>query len=115
MSGARLGAPMMGCSLHATVAEDGPRGEVPVTIMSFDAAPDLVALQSLPSVLDAPVETAEVETTAPGFAELGVPHQLVRALARAEITAPFPIQTATIPDALAGQDVLGRRQTGAGK
>src|SRR3954452_17386726 len=110
MSGARLGAPMMGCSLHATVAEDGPRGEVPFTIMSIDAAPDMVALQSLPSVLDAPAET-----TAPGFAELGLPHQLVRALARAEITAPFPIQTATIPDALAGQDVLGRGQTGSGK
>ena len=78
--------------------------------MSIDAAPDMGALQSLPSVLDAPAET-----TAPGFAELGLPHQLVRALARTEITAPFPIQTATIPDALAGRDVLGRGQTGSGK
>ena len=36
-------------------------------------------------------------------------------MARDGITTPFPIQTATIPDALAGKDVLGRGQTGSGK
>jgi superfamily II DNA/RNA helicase len=36
-------------------------------------------------------------------------------LARAGITEPFPIQSATIPDALAGRDVLGRGRTGSGK
>ncbi len=50
-----------------------------------------------------------------GFAALGLPEALVRRLARDGITAPFPIQTATIPDALAGRDVLGRGQTGSGK
>ena len=50
-----------------------------------------------------------------GFAALGLPAALVERLARDGITAPFPIQTATIPDALAGRDVLGRGQTGSGK
>jgi superfamily II DNA/RNA helicase len=50
-----------------------------------------------------------------GFAALGLPERLVERLARDGITAPFPIQEATIPDALAGRDVLGRGQTGSGK
>ncbi len=50
-----------------------------------------------------------------GFAGLGVPANLVRALSRQDINEPFPIQIATIPDALAGRDVLGRGQTGSGK
>ena len=37
------------------------------------------------------------------------------ALAAAGITAPFPIQSATLPDALDGRDILGRGQTGSGK
>ncbi|NOL42813.1 DEAD/DEAH box helicase [Kribbella sandramycini] len=49
------------------------------------------------------------------FAELGLAPRLVQRLARDGITAPFPIQAATIPDALAGKDVLGRGQTGSGK
>src|SRR4051794_17346006 len=49
------------------------------------------------------------------FAELGLPAPLVRELARGGITAPFAIQTRTLPDALAGRDVLGRAQTGSGK
>ncbi|MDT4986699.1 MAG: hypothetical protein QOI74_793 [Micromonosporaceae bacterium] len=51
----------------------------------------------------------------PGFADLGLPDALVRAVAANGITTPFPIQTATIPDALAGRDLLGRGQTGSGK
>jgi superfamily II DNA/RNA helicase len=49
------------------------------------------------------------------FASLGVPGEIVAALASAGITAPFPIQALTLPDALAGRDVLGRGQTGSGK
>ncbi|ADB30171.1 DEAD/DEAH box helicase domain protein [Kribbella flavida DSM 17836] len=49
------------------------------------------------------------------FSALGLAPRLVQRLARDGITAPFPIQTATIPDALAGKDVLGRGQTGSGK
>ncbi len=51
----------------------------------------------------------------PTFAGLGLPDVLVRALSRTGITTPFAIQAATIPDALAGRDVLGRGQTGSGK
>ncbi len=49
------------------------------------------------------------------FADLGLPHELVSPLRKAGITEPFPIQAATIPDALAGRDVLGRAPTGSGK
>ena len=49
------------------------------------------------------------------FASLGVPAPLEAALATDGITAPFPIQTATLPDTLAGRDVLGRGRTGSGK
>ncbi|RJL36259.1 DEAD/DEAH box helicase [Bailinhaonella thermotolerans] len=50
-----------------------------------------------------------------GFAALGLPKPIVQALARQGITSPFPIQTACVPDVLAGMDVLGRGQTGSGK
>ncbi|WP_238158202.1 DEAD/DEAH box helicase [Kribbella voronezhensis] len=49
------------------------------------------------------------------FDELGVPPGLVKALAAAGILKPFPIQAATLPDSLAGKDVLGRGRTGSGK
>ncbi|WHM32096.1 DEAD/DEAH box helicase [Streptomyces sp. BPPL-273] len=49
------------------------------------------------------------------FAELGLPEGVVRKLAQNGVTTPFPIQAATIPDALAGKDILGRGRTGSGK
>lgn len=49
------------------------------------------------------------------FASLGVPAVLVRALQQGGIDAPFPIQAATLPDTLAGRDVLARGKTGSGK
>jgi superfamily II DNA/RNA helicase len=53
--------------------------------------------------------------TAASFAELGVPAALVDVLDAGGITAPFPVQAATLPDALAGRDILGRARTGSGK
>ena len=49
------------------------------------------------------------------FARLGVPTPLVDVLAGLDITTPTPIQAATLPDSLAGRDVLGRGRTGSGK
>ncbi len=49
------------------------------------------------------------------FAALGVPTALVRSLTDQGITEPFPIQVKTLPDTLAGRDVLGRGRTGSGK
>jgi superfamily II DNA/RNA helicase len=49
------------------------------------------------------------------FIALGVPRGLSAALARRGIVDPFPIQSATITDALAGRDVCGRAPTGSGK
>ena len=54
----------------------------------------------------------EITTT---FAELGIAAPLVNALSKQGILHPFPIQIATLPDALAGHDILGRGQTGSGK
>ena len=53
--------------------------------------------------------------TARTFASLGVPTPLVTALADQGFTDAFPIQTLTLPDSLAGRDVLGRGKTGSGK
>ncbi|MGB7872252.1 MAG: DEAD/DEAH box helicase [Mycobacterium sp.] len=49
------------------------------------------------------------------FAELGVPAPLISVLTARGITDPFPIQVDTLPDTLAGRDVLGRGKTGSGK
>ncbi|SDX76031.1 Superfamily II DNA and RNA helicase [Modestobacter sp. DSM 44400] len=69
------------------------------------AAPAVVPAGDVPTVL--PTDTT--------FAELGVPAPLVEVLTASGITAPFPIQVATLPDTLAGRDVLGRGRTGSGK
>jgi superfamily II DNA/RNA helicase len=53
--------------------------------------------------------------SAPTFASVGVPPLLVEVLASAGIVTPFPIQVATLPDGLAGRDILGQGQTGSGK
>lgn len=49
------------------------------------------------------------------FTELGLPALITEILVRRDIIDPFPIQSATIPDALAGRDVSGRAPTGSGK
>ncbi|MFE9461528.1 DEAD/DEAH box helicase [Streptomyces californicus] len=61
---------------------------------------------------DEPAADAEPTVT---FGDLGLPEGIVRKLAQNGVTTPFPIQAATIPDALAGKDILGRGRTGSGK
>ena len=65
----------------------------------------------LPAAFSAPIQDAASRD----FADLGVPDNLVAALGADGIAEPYPIQAATIPDALVGRDVLGRGRTGSGK
>ena len=56
-----------------------------------------------------------MSSTTPSFADLGLMPELVHTLTKNDVIAPFPIQAATIPDAIAGRDILGRGETGSGK
>lgn len=67
-----------------------------------------------PARLDAKITRPE-DVAGVGFADLGLGGNIVRALGELGAAAPFPIQAATIPDALAGHHVLGRGRTGSGK
>ncbi len=107
----------------ANTAEPGPANETPALKTAAVEAPALQAPAPQASALESPAldddatpasapKADEIEAT---FADLGVPRRLVETLHRAGIRAPFPIQAATIPDAIAGRDVLGRGQTGSGK
>jgi superfamily II DNA/RNA helicase len=49
------------------------------------------------------------------FIDLGVPTKIAAVLSAQGIDSPFPIQVDTLPDTLAGRDVLGRGKTGSGK
>ncbi len=76
--------------------------------MQINTTPENVpAVDPIVDMVAAPATT--------NFGDLGVPERLVAQLEREGIVAPFPIQIATIPDAIAGRDVLGRGQTGSGK
>ncbi|MFR9805670.1 DEAD/DEAH box helicase [Pseudonocardia sp. RS010] len=55
------------------------------------------------------------EAGLPTFAELGLPGPVLRALEAEGFVEPRPIQAATLPETLRGQDLLGRGQTGSGK
>ncbi|MGW9021636.1 DEAD/DEAH box helicase, partial [Leucobacter chromiiresistens] len=59
--------------------------------------------------------TEQTTAPTPSFQELGVPAPIADALAKNGKAAPFPIQRDTLPDTLAGRDVLGRGRTGSGK
>ncbi len=61
-----------------------------------------------------PDTTTDLSTDV-SFADLGVPQDLTELLASQGIERPFPIQAMTIPDVLAGRDVLGKAKTGSGK
>ncbi|MCH8990602.1 MAG: DEAD/DEAH box helicase [Acidobacteria bacterium] len=54
-------------------------------------------------------------TTNTTFAELGIADDLIAVLAAHGVEDPFPIQALTIPDGLAGSDVMGKAKTGSGK
>ncbi|MFC4033102.1 DEAD/DEAH box helicase [Streptomyces polygonati] len=62
-----------------------------------------------------PVSTTPSLPAVESFADLDMPAPLLAELTRQGVTVPFPIQGATLPNSLAGRDVLGRGRTGSGK
>ncbi|GAA2934832.1 DEAD/DEAH box helicase [Streptomyces enissocaesilis] len=68
-----------------------------------------------PGELPTPQPAAPGLPPAESFDALGLPPELVSTMAGLGVKEPFPIQAATLPDALAGRDVLGRARTGSGK
>ncbi|MFD0415127.1 DEAD/DEAH box helicase [Streptomyces sp. NPDC127108] len=83
-----------------------------------EAAETVEAADVTEVTTDAVAEAVEADADAEPeitFGDLGLPDGVVRKLARNGVHTPFPIQAATIPDALAGKDILGRGRTGSGK
>ncbi|MFD7733825.1 DEAD/DEAH box helicase [Kitasatospora phosalacinea] len=62
-----------------------------------------------------PVQGTPSRPPVASFAELELPAGLLKELGAQGVVEPFPIQAATLPDAMAGRDVLGRGRTGSGK
>ncbi|GAA3050150.1 DEAD/DEAH box helicase [Kitasatospora albolonga] len=62
-----------------------------------------------------PVSTTPPLPPVEAFEDLALPMALLSVLTAQGVTAPFPIQAATLPNSLAGRDVLGRGRTGSGK
>ncbi|MFJ2773198.1 DEAD/DEAH box helicase [Streptomyces sp. NPDC087300] len=103
-AGSRRGA-RSGSSASAPSRSGGPRrsggpGRRPAAVQGEFALPKTIT-PALPAV----------ET----FTALDMPEQLLAALSAQGVSVPFPIQGATLPNTLAGRDVLGRGRTGSGK
>ncbi|MCP3817279.1 DEAD/DEAH box helicase [Streptomyces sp. A3M-1-3] len=62
-----------------------------------------------------PESTTPALPAVQAFDELDMPAALLKTLAAQDVTEPFPIQAATLPNSLAGRDLLGRGRTGSGK
>ncbi|MEV0639060.1 DEAD/DEAH box helicase [Streptomyces sp. NPDC050619] len=102
---------------HIVVPENGDNAENPENDVVIESTETIVATETTETI----VATETIETNGTNgtpevtFAALGLPDGVVRKLAQNGVTSPFPIQAATIPDALAGRDILGRGRTGSGK
>ncbi|MEU0435760.1 DEAD/DEAH box helicase, partial [Streptomyces sp. NPDC006290] len=94
---------------HVVVPENNENNDAVEVIETLEAIESVEAVEVIEAV--EAVETAPEMT----FEDLGLPEGIVRKLAQNGVTSPFPIQAATIPDALAGKDILGRGRTGSGK
>ncbi|WP_314223010.1 DEAD/DEAH box helicase [Streptomyces zaehneri] len=98
---------------HSVVPENN---DEPINLEVIEGAETVGAAEAIAEAVEAIVETPEAPKTPElTFADLGLPEGVVRKLAQNGVTSPFPIQAATIPDALAGKDILGRGRTGSGK
>jgi len=96
--GSRFGSPAP--SRSAGPSRQGGHGRRPAAVQGEFALPKTTT-PALPAV----------ET----FADLDMPEQLLASLTAQGMSIPFPIQGATLPNTLAGRDVLGRGRTGSGK
>ncbi|WP_330349023.1 DEAD/DEAH box helicase [Streptomyces sp. NBC_00582] len=98
---------------HAVLPEDTQAVENESIVdveLDVELDDEIVETVEVDDVVEVSDETPEIT-----FADLGLPEGVVRKLAQNGVTVPFPIQAATIPDALAGKDILGRGRTGSGK
>ncbi|WP_328539333.1 DEAD/DEAH box helicase [Streptomyces sp. NBC_00344] len=84
------------------------RGKAPAKSPARKAAPRPAEF-TLPETITPALPAVEA------FAELDMPAALLKTLGAQGVTAPFPIQAATLPNSLAGRDLLGRGRTGSGK
>ncbi|MFF2660989.1 DEAD/DEAH box helicase [Kitasatospora sp. NPDC058032] len=109
---ARFAMPASESAADATTAPAEADAELIAAVDAVDAVEDTDT--DTDAAADEADEADEAEPTIT-FGDLGLPDEIVRALAKRGVTTPFPIQAATIPDALAGKDVLGRGRTGSGK
>ncbi|MGE7385149.1 DEAD/DEAH box helicase, partial [Streptomyces sp. NPDC004126] len=98
-------------TLAVTEAMDAIERDEIIEALEADVA-DVADVTAEADAADADADDAEPTIT---FADLGLPEGVVRKLGQNGVTTPFPIQAATIPDALAGKDILGRGRTGSGK
>ncbi|MEU9190104.1 DEAD/DEAH box helicase [Streptomyces sp. NPDC048484] len=98
---------------HIVVPENEATDET--AALAAPTADVVPAADAAPTADVAPEADAAPETPEVTFESLGLPEGVVRKLAQNGVTSPFPIQSATIPDALAGKDILGRGRTGSGK
>ncbi|MFE4513295.1 DEAD/DEAH box helicase [Kitasatospora sp. NPDC056783] len=90
-----------------------PANEAAADVTDTNDTLDTAADEVIAEAVEATEEAAAEPTIT--FGDLGLHDDVVRALAKRGVTTPFPIQAATIPDALDGKDVLGRGRTGSGK
>ncbi|MFJ3822419.1 DEAD/DEAH box helicase [Streptomyces nodosus] len=70
---------------------------------------------SSPREFRLPESTTPALPAVEDFAGLDMPAGLLKTLTAQGVTTPFPIQAATLPNSLAGRDLLGRGRTGSGK
>ncbi|GAQ53855.1 DEAD/DEAH box helicase [Streptomyces acidiscabies] len=73
------------------------------------------AAPSAPREFRLPKSTTPALPPVADFADLDMPAGLLKTLTAQGVTTPFPIQAATLPNSLAGRDLLGRGRTGSGK
>ncbi|MEU2979971.1 DEAD/DEAH box helicase, partial [Streptomyces hirsutus] len=100
---------------HVVVPENTEDTDI-TAVVTTDVVADIADVADVTTDLDVTDDVDGADSTPElTFASLGLPEGVVRKLAQNGVTSPFPIQAATIPDALAGKDILGRGRTGSGK